>query len=147
MDILEQLKNEALIVNDLLTEYICLHNLFLKSSGTFLSLFKKVNFSLLSGDAYIVFGKLQAEKDKISKLKENISKNNEREFAECLFLYSKALTETANLLFLLLHALKEKADGNSLSFNEHMENNKKYKKAIDVYVVYGKELNRLYASL
>lgn len=147
MNTLELLKNEAIVVNNLLTEYVELHNSYLKSSGTFMSLFRKVNFNLLAGNAYIVFGKLRDERNKIGKIKENITENKEREFVECLFLYSKALAETAYLLFILLHALKEKANGNELSFSEHMENNKKYKKSIDTYVVYGQELNKLYASL
>ncbi len=147
MDIKEQLKNESLGVHNLLTQYIDLHNKFLKSSGTFWSLFRRVNFRRLTGEAYFLFEKLRDVRIKLDKLKNEESNSKEKEFAESLFQYTKALTETVYMLFILLNALKEKAEGGKLSLNEHMENNKKYQQMIKTYQVYGEKLNKNYSSL
>ena len=146
MDITE-LKNEALVVDDLLTQYIELHNNFLKSAGAFSSLFKKVNFRKLAGNIYFLFEKFRDEKSKLDVLYKQSVGEKEKEFAKCLFLYTKALTETVHLLFIQAHALKEKAEGNKLSFQEHMENSKKYNESIQAYMKYGEELNNLYQTL
>lgn len=147
MTVLEELKNESLVVDNLLTQYIDLHNSFLKSSGTFWSLFRKIDFRRLAGDSYLLFEKLRDERNKLEQLKDKAKNSQEKEFANCLFLYTKALTETVYLLFLMFNALKEKAEGNKLSLSEHMENNKKYQKSIEVYMSYGNELNKLYHAL
>lgn len=147
MSWVEELKHEALVVNDLLTQYINLHNHYLKSAGTFSSLFKKVDFARLSGDAYLLFEKFRDERSKLEETKKKVKGDKEKEFAECLFLYTKSLTETAHLLFKLLHALEEKAKGNKLNFGEHMENDKKYQKSIETYTEYGQKLNILYSDL
>lgn len=147
MTVLEELKDESLHVDNLLTQYIDLHNAFLKSTGTFMSLFRKIDFKRLTGDSYFLFEKLRDERNKLEQLKDRVQNNQEREFAGCLFLYAKALTETVYLLFIMFNALKEKAEGNKLSLSEHMENNKKYQKSIEVYMSYGNELNKLYHAL
>lgn len=147
MTVLEELKDESLVVDNLLTQYIDLHNTFLKSAGTFRSLFRKVDFRRLAGDSYFLFEKLRDERNKLEQLNGRTQSNQEKEFANCLFLYAKALTETVHLLFIMFNALKEKAEGNKLSLNEHMENNKKYQKSIEVYMSYGRELNKLYHAL
>jgi hypothetical protein len=142
-----ELKNEALVVNDLLTQYVELHNNFLKSAGTFSSLFKKVDFRKLAGDIYFLFEKFRDEKFKLDDLQKQNGNEKEKQFAKCLFLYTKSLTETVHLLFIMAHTLQEKAEGNKLSFQEHMENDKKYKNSIQVYTKLGEELNNLYRTL
>jgi len=146
MDTIE-LKNEALVVNDLLTQYVELHNNFLKSAGTFSSLFRKVDFKKLAGDIYFLFEKFRDEKTKLDKLQSQAESEKEEQFTACLFLYTEALTETVHLLFIMAHALQEKAEGKRLSFQEHMGNDKKYKNSIQVYLKIGEELNNLYQTL
>lgn len=146
MDITE-LKNEALVVNDLLTQYVELHNNFLKSAGTFSSLFRKVDFKKLAGDIYFLFEKFRDEKTKLEDIQNQEGEEEEKQFSKCLFQYTEALTETVHLLYVLAHALQEKAEGNKLSFSEHMENDKRYKESIQTYMKYGEELNTLYKVL
>ena len=141
-----QLKDEAFVVNDLLTQYVNLHNNFLKSAGTFSSLFRKVDFRKLAGDIYFLFEKFRDEKTKLEDLQKQEGSEKEKQFAECLFCYTEALTETVHLLFILAHALQEKAEGNKLSFREHMENDKRYKESIQIYLKQGEELNNLYRA-
>lgn len=145
--LIEELKNSASIVNNLLTKYIELHNSYLKSTGSFWSIFRKINFVGMSGDAYLLFEQLRDERNKIEKLKSDTSGGSEKDFAEKLFEYTKALTETVHLLFVLLHALNEKAKGEKLSMSEHAENNKRYQQSIKNYMKHGEELNRIYSKL
>ncbi len=147
MDDVAKLKQEALVVNDLLTQYVNFHNHYLKSAGTFRSLFKKVNFKSLSEDAYLLFDKLREEEERLEEMKNRVKSDKEKKFTHCLLLYTKSLTKTVYLLFLLLHALKEKVEDNKLSFKKHMKNQKKYQKSIETYKEYGKELNALYSNL
>jgi len=147
MDDAEKLKHEALVVNDLLTQYVDLHNHYLKSAGTFRSLFKKVNFKRLSQDAHLVFEKFRDEVDRLEEMRNEVRGDKEEEFADCLLLYTKSLTKTTHFLFILLKALKDKVEGNKLSFSGHMENDKKYQKSIETYTEYGQKLNILYSNL
>jgi hypothetical protein len=144
---MDELKAKATQINSLLSKYIVLHDAFIKSSGSFWSIFKKINFASMSGDAYFLFEQLRDERNAIEKLKSEASDGKEKEFAESLYQYTKALTETVHLLFMLLHALSEKAKGEKLSMSEHMENNKKYQQSIERYMECGEELNKVYATL
>lgn len=147
MESIQDLKEVALEVNNLLLKYIDIHNNFIKSSGTFWSIFIKIDFRLLSGDAYSIFEKLKVIELKLSKIKNIFKNDQEIEFAECLYQYTKALTDTVYMLFILLNALKEKAEGGKLSLTEHFENNKKYQQMIKVYTDYGEKLNIIYSDL
>jgi len=101
----------------------------------------------MTGDAYFLFERLRDERNAIEKLKSEANDGKEKDFAESLYQYTKALTETVYLLFMLLHALSEKAKGEKLSMSEHMENNKRYQQSIEVYMRRGEELNRIYTTL
>jgi len=101
----------------------------------------------MTGDAYFLFERLRDERNAIEKLKSEANDGKEKDFAESLYQYTKALTETVYLLFMLLHALSEKAKGEKLSMSEHMENNKKYQKSIEAYTAYGEDLNKIYSSI
>lgn len=144
---MDELKSIASTVNNLLSKYIVLHDAFIKSSGSFWSIFKKINFASMTGDAYFLFERLRDERNAIEKLKSEANDGKEKDFAESLYQYTKALTETVYLLFMLLHALSEKAKGEKLSMSEHMENNKKYQKSIEAYTAYGEDLNKIYSSI
>lgn len=143
----EELKNEALIVNNLLTEYVAFHNEFLKSAGTFRSLFRKVNFDVLAGNSYSLFEKIRVEENKIKEMNGDLEGDLEKDFFNSLMEYTGAVRETVYLLFLLVNALKNKTEGKELSFNNHMENDKKYKTSINKYMVLGDKLNHMYSKL
>ncbi|MFA6250278.1 MAG: hypothetical protein WC686_02095 [Candidatus Shapirobacteria bacterium] len=142
-----QLRNEAWEVNDLLTQYVILHNHLLKSAGTFSSLFRKIDFQKLHDETVTLLEKFQ---EKTTEL-ENLAKDNlgekERQFFDCLLSYTRALTETVSLLSAMYYALNEKAKGNKLSLKDHLENDKKYQVSIKNYLSYGVKLNNLYKSL
>ncbi|MFS8160155.1 MAG: hypothetical protein ACMG6E_08085, partial [Candidatus Roizmanbacteria bacterium] len=66
---MDELKAKATYINSLLSKYIVLHDAFIKSSGSFWSIFKKINFAGMSGDAYFLFEQLRDERNIIEKLK------------------------------------------------------------------------------
>lgn len=143
----DQLKNEAWEVNDLLTEYVDLHNLLLKSAGTFSSLFRKVNFQELYDKTIALQDKFKNKYSELEDFAKSDFEEKDKQFVDCLLSYTKALTETVSLLSVMYNALNEKAKGNKLSFKEHMENDKKYQASIKNYLSYGNELNNLYKLL
>ncbi|TRZ53492.1 hypothetical protein D4R99_00725 [bacterium] len=143
----EELKREAWEVNDLLSEYVALHNHLLKSAGTFSSLFRKIDFGKLSEETSSLLEKFRNKGDELKVLAEGEVRDEGRQFTECLLSYTNALTETVGLLYVMYQALKGKASGNKLSFKEHLENNKKYQESIKEYVRQGEQLNNLFRSL
>lgn len=143
----EKLKAKAMLLNGLLSEYVDLHNNFTKNTNSILSIFKKINFSQMSGDAYFLFQKL---KDEVADIEvSNVSKmdKGEVDFYECLREYAESLKNTVYLLFLMLKSLDRKANGEKLNFTEHSDNNQKYKDSIREYATLGEKLNSLYNNL
>ena len=138
------LKEKAIAINNILSEYIQLHDSFIKSSGSLLSIFHRIDFQKLSGDSYFLFEKLRDEKKNLDSFKPETMNRQQKEFYDCLCSYTEALKETVHLLFIMLHALDQKAKGEKLNFKEHSENNAKYKDSINVYMSRGQELNELY---
>lgn len=141
------LKEKAIKINNILSEYIQLHDSFIKSSSTFLSIFRPINFQKLSGESYLLFEKLRDERKNLNILESETMNSQQKTFYNCLCSYTEALKETVYLLFVMLHALDQKAKGEKLNFKEHGENNAKYKDSINVYMSRGQELNQLYKVL
>ncbi len=138
------LKERAIIINDILSEYVQLHDSFIKSSGSLLSIFRRIDFQKLSGDAYFLFEKLRDETKNLDSFEPETMNSQQKEFYDCLHSYTEALKETVYLLFVMFQALDQKAKGEKLNFKEHSENNTKYKDSINVYMLLGQELNELY---
>lgn len=141
------LKEKAIAINNILSEYIQLHDLFIKSSNSILSIFRPINFQKLSGETYLLFEKLRDERKNLDILKPETMNSQQKAFYDCLCSYTEALKETVYLLFIMLHALAEKAKGEKLNFKEHSENNAKYKNSINVYMSRGRELNELFKAV
>ena len=141
------LKERAITINNILSEYIKLHDSFIKSSGSFLSIFRRIDFNKLSGNASSLFEKLKDEKKNLDILKTKTMNSKQKDFYDCLYSYTEALEETVRLLFIMLNALDQKVKGGKLNFKEHSENNAKYKDSINIYMVQGQKLNELYKTI
>lgn len=124
------LKEKAITINNILSEYIKLHDSFIKSSGSLLSIFRRIDFQKLSGEAYLLFEKLRDERKNLDGFEPEMMNSQQKEFYDCLCSYTEALKETVYLLFVMLHSLDQKAKGEKLNFKEHSENNAKYKDSI-----------------
>ncbi len=141
------LKDKALTINNVLSEYIKIHDSFIKSTSSILSIFRPIDFQKLSGQSYLLFEKLRDERKSLDSLKSETMNSQQKEFYDCLCSYTEALKETVYLLFLMLHALEQKAKGEKLNFKEHSDNNTKYNASINVYMTRGQELNELYKTI
>lgn len=141
------LKEKAITINNILSEYIQIHDSFIKSSNSILSIFRRIDFQKLSGEAYLLFEKLRDKRKGLDIFKSETMNSQQKAFYNCLFSYTEALKETVYLLFIMLHALAEKAKGEKLNFKEHSENNAKYKDSINVYMSRGQELNELFNTI
>lgn len=141
------LKEKAVTINNILSEYIKLHNSFMKSTGSFLSIFRHIDFQKLSGEAYFLFEKLRDERKNLEGFKSEPINSEQKGFYDCVCRYLDSLKETVYLLFIMLHALEQKAKGENLNFKEHNENFAKYKVSVNAYMLLGQELNELYKTI
>lgn len=145
---------QATEVNQLLTEYIAVHNEMNKKSG-FTSLFRKIDFSELLQNAKAVYiktdNKIQ-ELNLVKKEKYNGFNIIEKQFFDCLLEYSLALKSTAKKLVALLEALYKRANNeNKLSWKTYKTISKEYDDSTKHYAKLGQDLmtqyNRLLTNL
>lgn len=141
------LKVLAFDINDLLSEYIIVHDTLIKKSNSIFSIFTPINFNELASRSKIILEKLKEKRETIKLAKDDSKNEQERLFASCLLDYSDALITTVGLLYKMLLDLNEKSKGEKLSLKEHLDNNKRYKESIKNYAVYGEKLNQLYKQL
>ncbi len=139
-------------VNNLLTEYIELHDKRLKSAGTFISLFKRTDFEAIQKDADILLQKFIKQNARLEMTKINFffKKFNhlEKEFFNALYDYFSALFWTVQKL----HKLTEKQylrsqNKASLSLDNNMEMEKEYRKAEEAHNALAEPLQRQYERL
>lgn len=147
MDYVQELTEKSKTVNNLLTQYIDLHNVFIRNTSNFWSIFKKIDFNHFAEESNLLLNKVTQERDKIKQLQSKDTSLKEKEYINCLYTYTKSLVETIYLLFVMFNALREKAEGKKLNFREHLENSKKYQESINACKAYGDKLNVLYHNL
>ena len=69
MDSSRKLHELAIEVNDLLSQYIRIHNRRMKEAGTFLSLFRRIDYKELYDEAITIYFKTSAKHNDIGELK------------------------------------------------------------------------------
>jgi len=144
----ESIKIKAFEVNDLLSEYVVLHNHLLKSAGTFSSLFRKIDFGSLTEQTQLLYDKFLQKDKEINEWSKQDFNEVGRKFVDYLCEYVNALTNTSKLLLQMYQYLKGRAEeGKKITFSQHMENDRKYQESIQEYLKIGKHLNDLYPLL
>lgn len=147
----ELLKNLALAVNDLLSAYIAVHDRRLKEAGSFISLFKKVNFKGIYQSVQILLDEFDEKKNQLGKFKKDFySKFSEKEgeVFDCLEAYFNALHGAVKLLAVVAQLqLKKSENQQGLSFMDNQRYEKDYQEAIENYLAIGKRLSALYNEL
>ena len=147
----EILHATAFEINDLLTEYIMVHNKILKKAGSFLSLFRRVNFKELYADTEIILSKFNSISEKVALLKTELYGDlpqNQKDFFDCLSDYVDALTSTVDALHTKVNLLHQRSQNkNSLSFKELQAADKDYQECINNYMRIGDRLNELYGQI
>jgi len=151
MDNKVKLQTIAFEINDLLTEYITIHNKILKKAGSFLSLFKRVNFQEFYDDTKDILLKFNLKQREVRELKISLydcMTHSQRNFLDCLLRYVDTLIETINLLYIKVDLLYQRSQNKiSLRFKELQSVDKHYQKCINGYMRIGEELNDLYKEI
>ena len=65
MDAKQELQNLAIEINDLLSEYIQIHDKILNTAGKLITIFKKIDFGALFNDCQKISKKSERKKEKI----------------------------------------------------------------------------------
>lgn len=154
----DELLQQAKDINQLLDEYIKIHNVRLKSAGSFGSLLKniflgqKVNFEeIYKGLENLVskFDKKQVELEELIEKYGKAFSEQEESYYKLLVNYFDALFNTVKSLSVLAKRQYEtsRGDNTKLGLQEDLELEKSYKNSILVYQEIGYKLNFQYNQL
>jgi len=147
MDNLDKLKSCLFEVHNLLSQYIEVHNKVLRNTGTFRSLFRKVDFPELHNDASILLKDFIYKDTEIGKLKNEIYSSLtplQKEFFDSFSSYFGALLKTVSLLFRKIELLYNRSQNkDTLSWGDFSCISREYEESINNYLEFGKVLNRL----
>lgn len=115
MDTKQELQNLAVETNDLLSEYIRIHDKILNTAGRSITIFKKVDFGELFNDCQKISEKSDQKKEKIYSFQ--ISQNhlltdNEKMYLNQLVLFIEKIDITIKILTEKQKLLFEKSRGN-----------------------------------
>lgn len=142
-------KNLAFSVNDLLNQYIKVHNRLIKESTGIMSIFRKIDFQGYVSTISTIQTKLE---ETIAIIKQQVLKpevsEDEKEFFSILSNYSSALKKTVELLMDKLVLLNQKANGGEgISFNDLQVIEAQYNESIKTYTSMGEAMNEAYDKL
>lgn len=146
MNTTEILKKHSFEVNDLLSEYIQLHNRILKKGGTFISLFKKVDFEKMLNDCHEILKKFEIKREEILSFKKENGddlNDNEKKYLNQLMSFFDKLLLTINFLVNKQQLLYKKSKKEKIGWKEYNNAESQYKKSIDDYLMEGQKLNNL----
>jgi hypothetical protein len=147
------LKEAAIKVNNLLSEYVETHNKILKRTATFRSIFSRINYKELYDETKTLLSKFISTNEEICEQKTELYNDltdDEREFLNCLVEYINVLRNTVNILSTKT-GLQLNRRENKISFKEYKNEyrifEKKYNDHINDYMKIGERLNSLYKKL
>lgn len=143
----EKLKSLAIDVNNLLSEYIELQDEIVDKSKSFLNIFKPIDFGDLFKRSNEILMKLREKNEEERTIRDSLTDDMEKQFISCLGNYTNALIEAVEALSKKIEYLLAGSKGKSVSFFQHMRNDKLYKKAVNKYLSFGEELNSLFDKL
>lgn len=150
MNTKNELDEIALKINNLLSEYIIIHDEVFKFSWRKIIplpfIFKAINFHDLHEKADKVLNNLEQCNDDLSRILSEVS-DKESRFAHFLSEYCLVLTNTVSLLKEMLYQLYLKSE-NSGDYNlsKHNSLSKEYDEAVRKYYSMGNRLNELYTE-
>ena len=152
MDTKPKLENLARDVNDLLLEYIDIHNSLMEKSNTPLSVFRPIDFESFEKKTENLLVKMVEKTSEVRDFNEHpdLISPNQKEFHTNLYNYCEALVETLKSLLEMISGLLEKSMGSrgrKYSVAEYRKAFAKYKESRENYFKYGAELNRLYDKI
>ena len=140
-------------VNNLLSEYVAIHNDVFNTSIRHIipipGIFKVIDFGSHLEKVENIVLKLKNDRNKIKSLPEN-AHDQEQEYLNLLSSYVDALVETVNRLKIVVGALYAKSQ-NFTNSNYDWKNYKgdlaKYKRSVRDYMAIGEQLNELFKKI
>lgn len=115
MDTKQELQNLAVETNDLLSEYIWIHDKILNTAGRSITIFKKVDFVELFNDCQKISEKSDQKKEKIYSFQSSqnhLLTDNEKMYLNQLVLFIEKIDITIKILTEKQKLLFEKSGGN-----------------------------------
>ena len=148
MDNKQQITEISVKVNDILLQYVAIHDDVFKTSVRKIIplpfLFKAINFQAHHGEIEKVLSQLEESKTVISRIFSQCD-SAQKEFLELLSQYVVALIETVKRLKIVLGRLYAKSERlASYDWKQYKEELAQYQSAVQEYVSLGKQLNELY---
>jgi len=152
MDSSRKLHELAVEVNDLLSQYIKIHNRRMKEAGTFLSLFIRIDYKELYDEAITIYFKTSAKHNDIGELKVSgffdDLLQDQRDFFIKLVEYIDALAQTTFLLSELVGLEYQRSQNMiSLPLSEFMNKQRTYEETMKGCKKIGAQLQHLYEKL
>lgn len=149
----ENLTNLSWDINDLLSQYIEIHNNIFKTSIRqripIPGIFKAINFSAHLEKIEEIMPEMESLNSKIKLLAIN-SMSQEKEYLNLLSRYTDALIKTAGYLKIVISALYDKSKS-SINSSYNWKNYKKdlaiYEQSIKNYMTIGGQLNNLFDKI
>ncbi len=147
-----KLQELAVEVNDLLSQYIKIHNRRIKEAGTFRSLFRKIDYEGIDDEATTIYLKTSVKQKEIGELKDSRFlkdlSQDQKDFFVKLTEYVDALTQTTFLLSEMVN-LEYKRSQNiiDLPYKEFMNKHKEYEENRINCQNIGKQLQYLYEKM
>ncbi len=149
----EQIVELSWNVNDLLSQYVTIHDDIFKTSMRHAipipGIFKAIDFGAHLAKVENIIPELENCDNKIKSLTENTS-SQEREYLDLLSSYTGALIETVSRLKIVVGALYAKSQ-NFANSNYNWKNYKsdlaKYEQSVQDYIAIGGRLNELFEKI
>jgi len=151
MDNRQQLTEISVRVNDLLSQYVAIHNDVFKTSIRRIIplpfLFKAIDFQTHYRETEGILSQLQESKESISKILSQYGPA-QKDYLELLSRYVDALSETVSRFRIVLGSLYAKSERlASYNWKQYKEELAQYESASQGYLSLGKKLNELYKTL
>lgn len=151
-DFKSQLTDQTLIAASLLDRYISLHNKRLNTAGSFISLFKKIDFQKIYEEINDLFLDFDDTRSNIQALYGNYGEYTyiQQEYYDIFETYFTALFDAVKILHVLANRQVELSKGlarEKLTLQENLSLEKTYQENIKVYRELGEELNLSFEKL
>ncbi len=139
------LRNEAVNLNHLLSEYVEIHNRIFYESATFKSFFKRVDFEELYQLTLELNNNFESYKKKLIEVRDILEssapKDHKKYFNQFVTYFTKLLF-TVQCLKERQYLLYRKSEGEKINLKEYQEKERLYKESTIEYIAEGEKLNK-----
>ncbi len=143
---------QAFEVENLLKRYVQVHDKRLKTAGTFVSLFRKINFEEIYKEIDELYQDFEEKRVEIMAMEGDYTEYTkvQQDFYDILVRYYSVLFEAIELLHVLSNKQNELSKGlgkDKLTLSKNLDLEKKKKEKIEGYMSLGDRLNKSFQML